>query len=82
MLLTYTAGMAWELLKDQEAAKASLATATAVYEEAGPPIAGGRWYVLPGDEVRFLTPGGNVEVAIIPAEMLHADGFREVPQGT
>ena len=42
-----------------------------VYEEAGPPIAGGQWEVLADDRVRYVRRDGRIEPpAIIPASTL------------
>lgn len=42
-----------------------------VYEEAGPPIAGGQWEVLADDTVRYIRRDGRIEQpAIIPASTL------------
>jgi hypothetical protein len=70
----------WERLKSDQVPGDDVLAAATVYEEAGPVIAGGRWYVLP-EGVYHRNAEGVVQMAVVSADTLAGPTFREVPAG-
>lgn len=70
----------WKPLKADETPSVSYLAieSSAIFEEAGPVIAGGRWYLMRDGTVYYRTLDGNVQLAVHTAETLRSVQFREV----